>query len=138
MSSSERDLRDAALKDLFKQLSEDTATLVRQELALARAELTEKGKKAGVGAGMFGGAGVAGLAALGAFTAFLILVLSLVMSAWISALIVTVIYGVVAAVLALQGRRKVQEAAPPQPEKTKESVKEDIQWVKDQRDTGRT
>ena len=92
-------LREQSIGDLLKQLSQETSTLVRQEMALARAELTEKGKRAGAGAGMLGGAGVAGL-------------------------------------LALQGRNKVQEAAPPVPEQTVETLKEDVEWAKTQRPSG--
>jgi uncharacterized membrane protein YqjE len=118
--------------ELIKQLSQDVSTLVRQELELARAELTEKGKKAGMGAGMFGGAGVFALGAFGALTATLILLLAEGMDAWVAALIVTAVWGAVAGVLALQGKHKVEEAGPPQPEQTVETVKEDMQWAKRQ------
>jgi uncharacterized membrane protein YqjE len=126
----QEDLRNRSIAELLKQLSQETTTLVRQELELAKAEVAEKGKKAGVGAAMFGAAGAAGLATLGAFTAFLILVLNTFMAAWLAALIVTVVYGVIAGVLALQGKQKVQEASPPVPEQTVETVKEDIEWAK--------
>jgi uncharacterized membrane protein YqjE len=117
---------------LLKQFSEDTATLIRKEMELAKAELTEKGKKASKGAGMFGGAGLFGLGAFAALTACLILVLAEAMDAWVAALIVAAVYGAVAGVLALQGKQKVEEAAPPQPEQTIETVKEDVQWAKRQ------
>jgi predicted phage tail protein len=123
------DLRERPLGELLKQLSEETATLVRQELELAKAEIATTGKKAGLGAGLVGAAGVVGLLALGAFTAFLILVLSTFMPAWLAALIVTVVLGGVAGVLALRGRDKVKEAAPPAPQ-TVETIKEDIEWAK--------
>jgi uncharacterized membrane protein YqjE len=123
------DLRDNSIGDLLKQLSEETSTLVKQELALARAELQEQGKRAGLGAGMLGGAGVAGLLTLGALTATLIGVLDTAMSFWLAALIVTVIWAAVAGVLALQGRNKIQQATPPAPQ-TVETVKEDVQWAK--------
>ena len=126
----QEDLRNRSIAELLKQLSQETTTLVRQELELAKAEVAEKGKKAGVGAAMFGAAGAAGLATLGAFTAFLILVLNTFMAAWLAALIVTVVYGAIAGVLALQGKQKVQEASPPVPEQTVETVKEDIEWAK--------
>lgn len=132
------ELRDNSTGELVKQLSEQTATLVRQELDLAKAELTEKGKTAGVGAGMLGGAGVAGLLALGALTATLILVLAEAMDAWVAALIATAIWAGVAAVLALTGRDRVKEGMPPAPEQTVESVKEDVQWAKTQARSGRT
>src|SRR5918998_4209867 len=104
------DLRERPIGDLLKQLSEDTAKLVRKEVELARAEVTEKGKQAGIGAGMFGGAGVAGLLALGSLTAFLIALLATQMEVWLAALIVTVLWAAVAGVLALVGRNKAQEA----------------------------
>jgi len=123
------DLRDQSIGDLLKQLSQDTSTLVRQEMALARAELTEQGKRAGTGAGMLGGAGVAGLLTLGALTATLIGVLDTAMPFWLAALIATVIWAAVAGVLALQGRNKIKEATPPAPQ-TVETVKEDVRWAK--------
>lgn len=125
-------LREQSIGDLLKQLSQETTTLVRKELELAKAEVTEKGKKAGMGAGMFGGAGVAGLLALGSLTAFLIALLATAMEVWIAALIVTVLWAAVAGVLALIGRNKVQEATPPV-EQTVETIKEDVQWAKTQR-----
>jgi hypothetical protein len=129
-------LREQPMGELFKRLSDDLSTLVRQELRLAQAEMTEKGKKAGVGFGMFGGAGVAGLLALGAFTACLIAVLATGMETWIAALIVTVLYGAAAGVLAINGRSRVTEATPPVPEQTVETVKEDVQWAKTQLPSG--
>jgi hypothetical protein len=131
------ELRDQSIGDLLRQLSQETSTLVRQEMALARAELTEKGKRAGAGAGMLGGAGVAGLLALGTLTAFLILLLNEWMDAWLAALILTVIWAVVAGVLALQGRNKVQEATPPAPQ-TVETLKEDVEWAKTRKPSGAT
>jgi uncharacterized membrane protein len=123
-------LREQPMGELFKQLSDDLSTLVRQELKLAQVEMTEKGKKAGVGIGMFGGAGIVALLALGAFTTCLIAALSTGMEVWIAALIVTVVYGAVAGVLALNGRDRVTAATPPVPEQTIETVKEDAQWAK--------
>src|SRR3954470_21925529 len=124
------DLKDRPIGDLLKQLSEQTTTLVKQELELAKAEVTEKGKKAGAGAGMFGGAGVAAFLGLGALTAALIVALDGAMALWLAALIVGLIWLAIAGVLALQGRNKVQEATPPVPEQATESVKEDVQWAK--------
>jgi uncharacterized membrane protein YqjE len=124
------DLHDRPIGDLLKQLSEQTTTLVRQELELAKAEVSEKGKKAGTGAGMFGGAGVSALLGLGAITAAAITLLDNAMSTPLAALIVGVVWFAIAGVLALQGRNKVQEATPPVPEQTTESVKEDVQWAK--------
>jgi hypothetical protein len=128
--NTQEDLRDRPVGELLKELSEQTTTLVRQELELAKAEMAEKGKQAGIGAGMFGGAGVAGLLALGALTASLIAALATGMEVWLAALIVAIAYAAVAAVLALTGRQKTREALPPAPEQAIESTKEDVQWAK--------
>jgi Putative Actinobacterial Holin-X, holin superfamily III len=132
------ELKDRPIGELLKQLSQETATLVRQELELAKAEVSQKGRAAGVGAGFLGAAGVAGLAALGVFSAFLVLVLGLFLPSWLAALIVAVVYGAIAAVLGLRGKRKVKEATPAIPEQTVETVKEDIEWAKTQRKSGKT
>jgi len=121
---------DRPVGELLKELSEQTTTLVRQELELAKLELTEKGKKAGIGAGMFGGAGIVGFYAVGALTACLILALATAVDGWLAALIVAALYGVAAGVLALSGKSKVQQAVPPVPEQAVDSVKEDVQWTK--------
>jgi uncharacterized membrane protein YqjE len=126
------DLRERSLPELLKQLSQETTRLVHQELELAKAELTQKGKQAGMGAGLFGAAGVVGLLALAALTACFILALNAVMPAWLAALLVAVVYGVIAAVLALRGKAKVKQAIPPVPEQTIETVKEDVEWAKNQ------
>jgi len=126
----QEEIRGKPTGELVKQLSEQTSTLVRKEIELAKAELTEKGKRAGMGAGMLGGAGLAGLLALGALTAALILLLAQAMDAWVAALIVAVAYGAVAGGLALTGRDRVREGMPPAPEQTVESVKEDVRWAK--------
>jgi hypothetical protein len=129
-------LREEPMEELFKTLSNDLSTLVRQELRLAQAEMTEKGRKAGVGVGMFGGAGIVGLLALGALTACAIAALATGMEVWLAALIVTVVYGTIAGVLALIGKSRVTEAVPPAPEQTVETVKEDVQWAKTQLSSG--
>jgi predicted lipid-binding transport protein (Tim44 family) len=126
---SDQQLGEQPVGDLLKRLSEETSTLVRQEMALARAEITEQGKRAGMGAGMLGGAGVAGLLTLGALTATVIGVLDTGMAFWLAALIVTVVWAAVAGVLALQGHNKIKEATPPAPQ-TVETVKEDVRWAK--------
>ena len=130
------DLRERPIGELLKQLSQETTTLVRQELELAKAEVAEKGKKAGLGAGMFGGAGIVGFLALGALTAALILALDTAMASWLAALVVGVVYAAIAGGLALAGKGRVQEAAPPVPEQTVDSVKEDVQWAKSQTQSG--
>jgi len=127
------DLRERSFGELAKSLSQDISTLVRQEIALARAEMTQKGKQAAPGIGMFGAAGLLALGAFGALTAFIIMALDAAgVAGWLAALIVTIVYAAIAGVLALRGREKVSEAGPPVPEQTKETIKEDIQWAKTQ------
>lgn len=130
MSSSE--LHDQSIPDLLKRLSQETTTLVRQEIELAKAEATEKGKKAGVGAGLVGGGTLFAIFAFAALTTAIILALDLAMAGWLAALIVAVVYGAIAGVLALRGKERLQEAAPPVPEQTVETVKEDARWAKTQ------
>jgi uncharacterized membrane protein YqjE len=130
--------RDRPVGELLKQLSDQTASLVRKELELAKAELGEKGKRAGLGAGMFGGAGLFAILALGALTACVILALDTAMAAWLAALIVGVVYGAIAGALALTGKTKVQQATPPVPEQAVESVKEDVEWTKTKAKSART
>ena len=125
-----RPASDASLADLVKQLSEQTSRLARQEVELAKAELGAKGKQAGIGAGMFGGAGALGFYAFGAVVAAAVLGLATAVSAWLAALIVAAVLGIVAGALALQGRRRVQQATPPVPEQAAESVKEDVEFAK--------
>lgn len=132
------DLRDRPVGELIKQLAEETSTLVRQELDLARAEMTTKGKQAGFGLGMFGGAGVVTLLALGALTACLIAALDTGMALWLAALIVAVVYGAIAGVLALVGKERIKHATPPVPEQTQRSVKEDVEWAKTRARSART
>jgi uncharacterized membrane protein YqjE len=123
------DLRDRGIGELVKDLASQTSTLVRQEIQLAQAEVTQKGKTAGKGVGMLVAAGVFGLLALIALTLALIWLLDQAMDAWIAALIVMALWAVVAAVLAKSGQKALQDATPPAPQ-TVETVKEDIQWAK--------
>ena len=123
-------LREQPIGELLKQLASETTTLVRQELDLAKAEMREKGKKAGPGFGMIGAAGGVALLALGALTACLILALDGAMPNWLAALIVAVVYGAVAAVLYVRGKEKVDDVGSPAPRQTIETVKEDLQWAK--------
>ena len=111
------ELDDRSMSDLMKTLSDQTTTLVRQEIELAKAEMTAKGKEMGIGAGAFGGAAVVGQIAFGALTACFVLALSLAMDGWLAALIVAVAYAAVAGVLALVGRNKTQAGTPPVPER---------------------
>lgn len=126
---------DRGIGELVKDLAGQTSTLVRQEIKLAQAEVTEKGKVAGRGAGMLAGAAGAALLMLGTLTACLVVALDGAMPLWLAALIVTVLWGVVAAVLASVGRKALQAATPPAPQ-TVETVKEDIQWAKTRTGSG--
>src|ERR671926_1650980 len=114
---------DAPASELVKQLSEQTSRLVRQEMELAKVELSAKGKEVGIGAGLFGGAGVFGLYALGALTAAIVAALSLAMDTWLAALITAALWGAVAGVMALLGKGRVRDGSPPVPEQSMESVK---------------
>jgi uncharacterized membrane protein YqjE len=124
------ELRDRPVAELLKQLANETTTLVRQELELAKAEMREKAGKAGPGFGMWGAAGVTALLALGSLTAFLILALDGAMANWLAALIVAVVYAAIAGFLYLRGKQRVEEAGSPVPEQTVETIKEDLQWAK--------
>jgi hypothetical protein len=132
------ELRERPIGDLVKQLASQTSTLVRQEFDLAKAELSEKGRVAGQGAGLFGGAAAVGLLAGGALTACLVLALSEVLDPWLAALIVAVALGAVAAFLGGRGRDRVRAATPPVPQQTVEMVKEDVEWAKTQTPSART
>ena len=132
------DARDQPVGELLKQLSDQTATLVRQEMELARAELVQKGKQAGIGAGALGGAGLVAVFAFGALTATLIIALATFLEPWIAALIVTVVYGAVAGVLALMGKSRLQRATPPVPEHARDSVREDVEVAKRRAQAGRS
>jgi hypothetical protein len=124
------DLRDRPLGEVAGELTRDLSLLVRQEMELAKAEMKEKGRVAAPGLGMIGGAGVTGLMAAGALTAFLILVLSIFLPEWSSALIVGAVLAAVTYVLVKQGKERVQKAGSPVPEQTIETVKEDVEWAK--------
>lgn len=128
---------DRPIGELVRDLSEQTSTLVRQELELARVELSRTARTAGIGAGMFGAAGLLGVFAFAALTAAIIAALALAFDdVWPAALIVAVVYGAVAGVLAMTGKNKVQEATPPVAQ-APESVKQDIATVKAHAQAGR-
>ena len=124
---------DPTLGALVNQLTTEVPELIRSEIRLAQAEMAEKGKRAGIGIGMFSGAGLLAFFGVGTLLATVILALSLVMDAWVAALIVTVVLFIATAVLALMGKSKVQEATPAMPERAVDGVKEDIATVKGQR-----
>jgi len=126
----EQNLNDRPVGELIQQLSQQTATLVRQELQLAQVEMKEKGKRFGLGAGLFGGAGVVALYGVGALIATIILVLATFLEAWLAALIVTVVLFAAAGVFALVGKKQVKEGTPPKPEQAIDSTKRDVDEVK--------
>lgn len=122
--------QDKPLGELVQDLSRQTSTLIRQEMRLAQAELTEKGRHAGKGAGMFGGAGVVALYGVGALVAATILGLATVLEPWIAAAAIGAGLLLVAGILALTGKKELDEAGPPKPEQAIESVQRDIDTVK--------
>ena len=126
-----QDLNDQSLGELVQRLSNQTATLVRDEIRLAQLELQEKGKRAGIGAGMFGGSGLVALYGLGALIAALILLLATAMEGWVAALIVAAGLVAIAGVLALTGKKQVEQATPPMPEQAIDSVQRDVETVKE-------
>jgi uncharacterized membrane protein YqjE len=121
---------DQSTAELVQQASEQISRLVRDEIALAKAELAEKGKHAGIGIGLFGGGGVLALYGVGALVATLIIVFDLFLDLWLAALIVTVLLFAVAGVLALLGKKQVSKAVPPEPSAAIQSVKADVDEVK--------
>jgi len=123
-------LRERPIGEVAKELTSDVSLLVRQEIALAKAEMAEKGRTAAPALGMFGGAGIVALCAAGAITAFAVLVFSLFLPEWAAALIVGAVLATVAYVLVKQGKERVAEAGKPVPEQTIETVKEDVEWAK--------
>ena len=127
---------DKSVPELLRELGDELGTLVRQEIALAKAELSQKAVPVAASAGMFGGGALLGLGAFGAITTALIAALALAMPLWLAALVVAVIYGVIAGVMAMTGKKTLQQAAPLAPEQTAESVKEDIEWVKTRAKSG--
>jgi uncharacterized membrane protein YqjE len=124
---------DATLGALVHDLTTQVPELIRSEIRLAQAEVAEKGKRAGLGIGMFSGAGLLAFFGLGTVIAAAVLALSLAMDGWIAALIVAVVLFAGAGVLALMGKNQVEQATPPLPERAVEGVKEDIATVKGQR-----
>ena len=119
------------VSELVQRASEQLAELVRGELRLAQAEMEQKGKRFGKSGGLFGGAGVIGFLTLEALTATVIAALAVVLPVWAAALIVTGVLGVIAAVLALAGRKEISQATPPVPERAIASVKEDVAEIKE-------
>ena len=127
----EQNTKDQPVGELVKQLSEQMSTLVRRELQLAQLELQEKGKRAGIGAGLFGGAGAIALYGLGVLIAAAVLVLATAVDAWLAALIVGVVLLAIAGIAGLMGKKQVDQAVPPAPEQAIQSTKRDVSEVKE-------
>jgi MFS family permease len=125
------DMRDQSVSELFQRLSQQMATLVREEIRLAQAELKDKGKKAGIGVGLFGAAGLIGLYAAGAAVAGVVLLIAQAVATWIAAFITAGALAVIAAVMALAGKSKVEEATPPKPDAAIQSVQADVAEIKE-------
>lgn len=117
--------------ELVQRASQQLTELVRGELRLAQAEMKEKGKRYGKGGGMFGGAGLVGFLMLQALVATVIAAIAVALPVWAAGLIVTAALGVIAAVLALSGKRQVGRAAGPAPQQTIENVKADVAEIKE-------
>jgi len=121
-----------SLGDIVGDVAQDLSTLVRQEIELARTELKQEATKAGKGAGMLGGAGVAALL----FLTFLSLTITFLLDNWmpleVAALIVTAVWAVVAAALAARGRKELKRSNPQLP-KTQQTLKEDAAWARAQK-----
>jgi uncharacterized membrane protein YqjE len=122
---------ETSTKELVRELSEQTTTLIRKELALAQLELKEKGKRAGIGGGLFGTAGLLAVFGLGTLIATAVLALATAVDAWLAALIVAVVIFAAAGVAALMGKKQIERATPPAPEQAIESVKRDVEEVKE-------
>lgn len=131
-----QEFNDQSLSELVQQLSNQTASLVRKEIRLAQLELQEKGKRAGIGVGMFGGSGLVALYGFGALIGAAILALATAVTPWLAALIVAVVLFGVAGVLALTGKKEVQQATPPTPEAAIESAQTDVEVVKERAGRG--
>ena len=127
----EQNTKDQPVGELVKQLSEQMSTLVRRELQLAQLELQEKGKRAGIGAGLFGGAGAIALYGLGVLIAAAVLVVATAVEAWLAALIVGVVLLAIAGLAGLMGKKQVDQAVPPAPEQAIQSTKRDVSEVKE-------
>ena len=132
------DLREASFGELLSGLASDVSLLVKQEIQLAKVELTATGKDMGKGVGMLAGAAVFGLLMMMVLSAFLVIVLDAFLELWLAALIVTLLWAIVAAALAMSGKKQLQKATPVAPEQTIQTVKEDVQWAKNPTQSART
>ena len=123
-------VEDASSAQLISRLTQQSTELIRSELRLAQAEMTEKVKRGGIGAGLFGGAGLVALYGVGTLVATAVLALALVLPAWLAALVVTLVLFAVAGIVALVGKKQVSQATPAVPERAIDGVKRDIETVK--------
>jgi hypothetical protein len=117
--------------ELVKQASDQISQLVRQEMRLAQAEMKQKGKRFGLGGGLFGGAGLVAFLGLQALVATAVIALDLVWPLWLSALVVTAVLFAVAGVLAVAGRKQIKQGTPPAPQQAVDNVKADIAQIKE-------
>ncbi|MFE6360239.1 phage holin family protein [Streptomyces sp. NPDC057806] len=117
--------------ELVQRASQQLSQLVRDEMRLAQAEMSEKGKRFGKGGGLFGGAGLMGVLTLQALAATAIAAMSLAMDVWLAALIVTAVLAVITGVMALLGKKQISKATPPKPEQAMDSVKADVAEIKE-------
>jgi uncharacterized membrane protein YqjE len=127
----QQNTKEQPVGELVKQLSEQMSTLVRRELQLAQLELQEKGKRAGIGAGLFGGAGAIALYGLGVLIAAAVLVLATAVEPWLAALIVGVVLLAIAGIAGLMGKKQVEQAVPPAPEQAIQSTRRDVSEIKE-------
>jgi uncharacterized membrane protein YqjE len=132
------ELHEESFGELLSGLASDMSTLIKQEVELAKVEVSAKAKKAGKGVGLLVGAGVAGLLVLMTLTALLVVALDAALELWLAILLVLLLWAVVAGVLAVAGRSALRQAAPPVPEQTVDTVKEDVRWAKHPTQSART
>jgi uncharacterized membrane protein YqjE len=142
VSSTETEMQSSSstnksMAELTEDLTHQMTELVHHEIELAKIELTEKGKRAGLGGGLLGGAGIMGLAAFGCVTVCIIAALHHAIPIWLASLIVAVVYGLVGGTLAMAGRNELRRATPPVPSEAVDSTKEDVAWIKTQAKSGR-
>jgi MFS family permease len=121
---------ERSIAELAKDLSRQSSELAHKEIELAKAEMAIKARRLGIGAGAFGAAGLIALLAAGALTATFILALDTAMDSWLAALVVAAVYGAVAGVMALVGKKRVEAGTPPVPERAIESTKQDVEEAK--------
>ena len=127
------DVADASTAQLVSRLTADSSQLIRDEIALAKVEVTERAKHVGLGAGLFGAAGVLAWFGFGTLVAAAVLALALVLDAWAAALIAAVVLFAAAGAMALYGKKNVAEGSPPVPEAAINSVKADLAEVQEAR-----